>query len=372
MPPTLRRPDRAHLRTRREHSERGAILIQLGILLLVLIAFIGFVADQGLLFFGRRQAQNAADAGAHAGATALAFDDDDRSATGPAKTSAYRFATLNAVAGEAPSVIDPATGDSTDVKFYSDDPTAFPEECDDDWCIRVDVYRNQARGNPLLAWFMRAVGVNEYGVKATAIARASPASFADCLKPWLIPDKWIEHLAPATQFNYSDNPSVQGDEYVKPGWSTLDIGTELVLKEGNPSTSDPIAPGDFYRIEPADTYEEAIVGCEIQKGIGDIVTIRPGNGVGPTKHGVEDLLAAHDGGPVTVQVGMFDPAAFEALDRQSGTFDIEIVNIMGFRIEAYGPGNQVRGTIVAASGLTTGEEDEDVSGELLKAVQLIR
>ena len=83
-------------------SERGAMLIHVGVVLVALIAFAGFVADQGLLFVGRSQAQNAADAGAHAGATALALDNDDRSSSGPAKTSAYLMASQNWIGEEAP------------------------------------------------------------------------------------------------------------------------------------------------------------------------------------------------------------------------------------------------------------------------------
>jgi hypothetical protein len=334
----------------------------------VVIATVGWVADHGLLYVARRQAQNAADAGAYAGAVAFAYDNDVRAVDGPAKSAAYEVAIRNLVASEAPNVIDPTAGDFTDITFFSEDETQFPGQlavdCAANDCIRVDVYRNQERANPLSTWFTQLVGVTEQGVRASAIARAAPAGWTDCLKPWLIPDKFND-------VNGNGVFDVGVDSYTNPGWSEADIGTSLTLKEGNPSTSQPIAPGDFFRIEEADTYEEAITGCEIEQGIGDDVIIRPGNGVGPTKHGVEDLLAANDGEPVTVLVGMFDPAAFAALDRQSGTFPIEIVNMMGFKIYSYGPGNQVVGEIVAAPGEIM-EGYEDTGGNLLKKVMLIR
>ncbi|MGH9197813.1 MAG: pilus assembly protein TadG-related protein, partial [Acidimicrobiia bacterium] len=43
--------------------------------LLAVTAFSAFVVDYGVLWVGRRQAQNAADAAARAGAVSLAFDD---------------------------------------------------------------------------------------------------------------------------------------------------------------------------------------------------------------------------------------------------------------------------------------------------------
>src|SRR5690349_18715647 len=97
----------------RSRSEGGAILIQVAIALLVLTAFAMFVVDYGIMWVGRRAAQNAADAGALAGAVALAFDADTRLSNGPAKTAAYRFARGNSVVGAAPDVIDPTGGNST-------------------------------------------------------------------------------------------------------------------------------------------------------------------------------------------------------------------------------------------------------------------
>ena len=66
--------------TRRERtlrSEQGAVFVQVGISLFVLMAFNVFVLDYGMMWIGRRQAQNAADAGALAGAVARGYDDFD-------------------------------------------------------------------------------------------------------------------------------------------------------------------------------------------------------------------------------------------------------------------------------------------------------
>src|SRR5688500_13786553 len=90
---------------RRAASERGAILIQVGVAILVLSAFAMFIVDYGVLWVSRHQAQNSADAGALAGATALARDDfGDRTDTGPAKLAAREFALANGVWGEQPNV----------------------------------------------------------------------------------------------------------------------------------------------------------------------------------------------------------------------------------------------------------------------------
>src|SRR5579862_6668540 len=56
-------------------SERGAILIHVALLLLGVVALSAFVLDYGIMWASRGQAQNSADAGALAGATALVLDD---------------------------------------------------------------------------------------------------------------------------------------------------------------------------------------------------------------------------------------------------------------------------------------------------------
>ena len=71
-----RRTDDAMRPQRNAHrSEKGAVFVQVGISIFVLMAFNVFVLDYGMMWVGRRQAQNAADAGALAGAMARAYDD---------------------------------------------------------------------------------------------------------------------------------------------------------------------------------------------------------------------------------------------------------------------------------------------------------
>src|SRR6185295_2787995 len=91
--------------------------------------------DVGLMMTARAQAQTAADAGALAGATALAKDSfTNRTASGPAVQNAVQTALLNTVAGESPSVW------TSDVTFPND-PAGQPTR------VRVKVYRTDLRGN---------------------------------------------------------------------------------------------------------------------------------------------------------------------------------------------------------------------------------
>lgn len=306
--------------SRRLSAERGAILIQVGVAILVLTAFSMFIVDYGVLWVSRHQAQNAADAGALAGATALALDsftnhDDD----GPAKQAALVFAAANTVFGEAPDVQL-----TTDVRFYTDSPADFPALCAADDCVRVDVYRNQARGNSLPTFFGGLVGVTNQGVRAMAIARAAAANASNCLKPWAVADKWEEHNPPEDTY---DPSGATPDVYVaqngvdSPGTSyTLnDVGTELTLKPANGSDTQ-ITPGWFQALDlpcepgPKSCYEKNIFGCTTGTySIGDTfdgslsLTTKQGDVSGPTRHGTEDLIALDP-------FAKWDPVAKKVID----------------------------------------------------------
>ena len=79
----VRRTEASSAMSRRQQSSRRArvpSLFRLALLAFVLMAFNVFVMDYGVMWMARGQAQNAADAGALAGAIARGYDDFDVSA----------------------------------------------------------------------------------------------------------------------------------------------------------------------------------------------------------------------------------------------------------------------------------------------------
>src|SRR3954454_14409277 len=102
------------------HEEDGFSLVFVGLGFMALLSASMLAIDVGMLMTARSQAQNSADAGALAGATAFVYDSyTDRTAGGPAKTSAVNAALENRVIGATVSVT-PA-----DVEFPTD-PTGEP------------------------------------------------------------------------------------------------------------------------------------------------------------------------------------------------------------------------------------------------------
>src|SRR3990170_1491408 len=113
----------------RQTSERGAVLIQVAVALLGLVAFTAFVVDYGVMWVSRGQVQTSADAGALSGAIALAFESPTDFAA--AQEKARVVARANQVFGQAPDVL------LTDVTFPPCPPGApgLP-----DTCVKVDAF----------------------------------------------------------------------------------------------------------------------------------------------------------------------------------------------------------------------------------------
>jgi Flp pilus assembly protein TadG len=298
-------------RFRAAGDDRGAVLIHVAIGVLVLAAFTTFVADYGLLWVSRRQAQNSADAGALAGATAFAYDEPGNYFdTGMPKLSARQAALTNAVWG-----VSPAVNITTDITF----PVVPQVDCDPDNdglsnCVRVEVFRNATRLNPLPMLFGHLLGMTSQNIRASAVALVYAANQAECLKPWAVADKWAEPdgtwdptdtFDPATGDNYRYQgelgPHDPGTGFRAPPSVPNDYATELRLKLGSPG--DTINPGWFQALDlspapdstctsaGADCYEAAIVGCAGGTWkIGDMVPKENGNMVGPTGHGTQDLI----------------------------------------------------------------------------------
>lgn len=272
-------------------SQRGAVLIQVGLGMIALMALSALAVDYGVKLASRRAAQNAADAGALAGAIALSYDDPkDKSDSGPAKQSALQFALSNAVWGESPDV-----NVTTDITFP-------PCNAGPDTCVRVDVFRNQARGNPLPTFFGNLIGISEQGVRASATAQVVVGDTTECLKPWVVVDRWDEFEGAETDWDkpggdpdfvwpdgsmpsstydkYSDgkgqSPPPELDLYIPPSSTSPGTGFTPARDHGKrfaiktPSPSDPISSGwvqsvDLPRVDTtsggASAYEENIKTC---------------------------------------------------------------------------------------------------------------
>ena len=119
-----------------------------------------------------------------------------------------------------------------------------------DNCVKVDVFRNQARGNPLPTFFGRLAGVMNQGAVATATAQVVSGDSTACLRPWAVVDRWQEFgpegpgLLPTSTFDkYStgqgNNPPPEADLYIPPsqGGGTgytlpADRGRQFAIKMG--------------------------------------------------------------------------------------------------------------------------------------------
>jgi Flp pilus assembly protein TadG len=349
-------------------------LVFVGMGLMAFLSASMLAVDVGMLMTARNQAQNSADAGALAGATALAFDDfDDRSATGPAVTSAITTGKANAVMGATVSL------NASDVQFVND-PSGQSNR------VKVTVYRRASRGNPLSTLIARFFGTPTADISATATAEASPANAMTCVKPFAIPDRWIEKQTPpwdpSDTFDIYDSkgrPLPNPDVYVPVTSSSYsgynaerDKGIEVLLKADNGSK---IAPSFYYPWAiPGNSggsdYRRDIGGCNTTiVGFGQDLTPEPGNMVGPTKQGMDDLIAkdpdaywdpvnekvvsTKNPSPRIVAIPLFDPEYYESGKHNSRGASLRAVNYLGFFIEEM-QGNEVKGRITPIGGLYKG------------------
>jgi hypothetical protein len=380
-----------HLR----RDERGISLLFVGGGLIAFMTATTLAIDVGMMMTARSQAQNAADAGALAGAVALAIDNfNDRSATGPAVKGAINTATSNQVIGAAPSVLTP------DVTFPND-PSGQPTR------VQVNVFRTAARGNAVPTLMANLFGVRTVDIVATATAEASPANAETCVKPFTIPDKWREVTSPpwttSSTFDLTDNkgkPLANPDVYIGPqdpvnytGYNAVrDKGLEIVLKANNGSkvTSSFYNPWDLPGSVGANDYRNNIESCNSAKiDIGATVPPENGNMVGPTAQGTQALIAQDPNAywdlscncvmgsafgshsPRIVIIPVYDPVVFANGPQHGKNIDLQINNFIGFFIEPM-QGGQVIGRITPVGGQVDGGAGPVPAGAFPRDIRLVQ
>jgi hypothetical protein len=206
------------------------VLVHVAFALLALMAFSAFSIDYGVFWASRRQAQNAADAGALAGAIALQQGLTDTEA----ETTGAGIGSVNAVWGQNPS----AEG------LIVTEPASWCEPPQK--CIRVNVYRDGAHSNPLPMFFGALFGMVNQNMRATATATVGSGNASDCLKPFAVPDRWID--------SDGSNTFTAGDTYTPPtqssftGYSLDDVGTVIHLKDDPGDDGVPKLNNGWYRL----------------------------------------------------------------------------------------------------------------------------
>jgi putative Flp pilus-assembly TadE/G-like protein len=383
-------------------NERGISLIFVSVGLAGFLAATTLAIDVGMMMMARSQAQNSADAGALAGATALVFNSfTDRSSTGPAVTSAVSTAQANLIAEQPPSIL------SSDVTFPND-PSGNPTR------VAVSVYRVTARGNAIPTFLGGMFGVPTADVGASATGEASPANAETCVKPFMIPDKWIENSdskgnpdGPWTvdsTYDIVDNkgkPLANPDVYIPlgqtgyTGYSSKDYGMRLVLRAG---TGANIFPTMYYSwAMPSniggDDYRLNISGCNqtvipLSPDTPFYMTQEPGNMVGPTDQGIDDLIAKDPAAtfdascncvkgsqygvsPRVTPIPLYDPLYYATGKMNGRNAAFKLANVIGFFVDKR-VGDQVYGYVMPILGVIAPGVGPAPFGSFPAAIRLVQ
>jgi hypothetical protein len=372
-------------------DERGVLLIIVAISITVMMMLGAFVFDMGMLWLGRVQAQNAADAGALAGGTALILDDGtDLSPTGPAYLSASVAAQNNGVFGGTHGVhVD--LGDGTGFEHPA------PAQCASGGCVQVDVYQDGTHTSSTIPTLFGVLwGQTSQGIRATATAQVLTANGESCLKPWVIPDLWQENGGTPLTYDVGvDNyePPIPGPPVG--GYTVANIGDSFMLNAGAPG--DAIAPGIYFEADLSgggggtNEFIEDIKHCSnVAKMINSTGTcvddtdptcmnVLTGRRPNAVIEGIEALINADlgasmdDNGVITgscapncvgyegqqsprlVPVAMFNPRTYAEAGNPSGNQTLPIVNIMSIWIESIISSGQDKGRVTARIAGEAGE-----------------
>ena len=386
---------------RLQRDESGMSYVFIGMGLMAFLSATMLAIDVGMLMTARSQAQNSADAGALAGATALLFDDwNDRTATGPAVRSAIAGAQANRVMkGTTTQGIVSVT--PPDVTF----PLSPAGEANR---IAVTVRRTAARGNPVSTLVARYFGVNTVDIGASATAEVSPANAMTCVKPFTIPDKWREMQTPPwteddtyDAFDNKGRPLANADVYVpanQPGYTGYNQeasrGARLVIRA---ATGNNITVSFYYSlamgkpvITGGDEYRWNIGNCN--KTVyywGDPLVQEPGAMEGPTIQGADELISKDPGAfwdtatnrvkgsafagqsPRVFPIPLYDPIVYDSGKRNGRGADLITANWIGFFLEST-QGNGIWGRIIPIAGIRDNNGPAAPAGLNPKSIRLVQ
>lgn len=348
-----------------KHDQRGATMIMVAILMVVIFGFAVLAIDMSLIQLAKNQLQNAADAAVLAATIEYGNTNRDQDA---ATIEAIRIAGLNRA---IQTTQEPVIITGADVSY----PTATR--------VRVQTHRTELTTDPVQLYFMRvlAAGHDNLGnMTASATAQLTPINGTNCVKPWVFPDRWDD-----TNGDSIWNPGEFYDPYITGYRVPEDVGTLITLKyNGGGSTPkmgwyQPVKFGAVNRGGPhcngGDCYRTFISTCEPYTiFVGDTLEFEMGNMVGPTRQGWSNLIAldpdayfntatgtiensAHAVSPRLIKIAMYNPTVGVIGSSSGGAEKYTEITKLGFLfIEDLGiGGNDVPVTARFVQHSTTGE-----------------
>jgi hypothetical protein len=301
-------------------------------------------------------------------------------------TYAISTSQLNNVMGSQVSV-RPA-----DVEFPNDPVDGSPDR------VKVTVYRTAGRGNPVATLIAQYFGIRTADIAATATAEASSANAMTCVKPFTIPDRWIEHqTAPWDTSDTFDRYKKQGSNMLvipnadvyepmyqsdgrtpNPNYAGYNTeqnrGMQLVLRA---STGTNIQPSFFFSLAMTgdtggDDYSWNIANCNHSiYHVGDPLVQEPGNMVGPTIQGITELIARDPGAywesspcncvknsafperksPRIFPIPLYDPDYYDYGHQTGRVASLVTANWIGYFVERIQGSSDIYGRIIPIGGI---------------------
>jgi hypothetical protein len=401
-------------------KERGNALIMVALSFAVLAAFGVLTIDIGRILVTRTQLQNAADAGALAGASLFCENQGLINVTDADIQNRVRL-----VGGANKALEEGAEF----VTIENDQIVITRDLALGTGTVEVNTLSNTSQyflGVVDIAAKLAGPKITQALVRASATAMCGATCNVSCVKPWSPPDRW-DDVTPIPGYfgnprngrpNWNNNRTWDSEDFTdqdgdflydngepfadangngafdqelyhqsltgynadpQPGnlFAPLgDIGTELTLKSASPSIDDPPQPGWYYPVDlpplvhegvpgspeqGADVYRWNIANCnESAISPGDILRTAQGMMTGPTNQGMRDLIALDPGAywdPVTESV---KGSAFDVSPR------IVLIPLHDPRIPAGTGRSQLVVVKVAAFFMESMEGNASVRGKFLK------
>ena len=323
-------------------NDSGSVLVFVAVTIFALAAMAILAVDISKLLVTRAQLQNAADAGALAGAELFVTDEFSQPVSRETvEQRAREVAEMNRAFNDARGGDYPTSNVSMVIAVAETDETSAmfgAVSC----TTRSVVSQYFTPITALMGGHADTPGTGN--VMALAVARAGEVCKVQCLKPWSIPDRWDDTGRPGwpawsgnkhwDSEKFTDQngngrydvgePFQDGVDGSKGGGpmdglytsefyhslltgyiASKDLGELMRFKVANPH--DASEPGQFYPIDlcqdPADrtcsgaaNYSWNIANCNPNLyGPGDWVNTENGNMIGPTGQGLEELIAQDPG-----------------------------------------------------------------------------